>query len=137
MKKSYFSFLLLSLLLISCNKLGIKYWPIPVEQLFGTYDLWNGKEITFNPDYTYVYFNGATSDTGIWRYQYLEPPFRLNIIAAYDMRALSKDGEKKYYTEFKTHHFYACKHWRKIIITNGYEGDPDGAPALKWYKKVK
>jgi hypothetical protein len=132
MKKKYLSFLLLSLLLISCNRIGLKYWPIPVEQLFGTYDLRNGKKLILNSDYTYVYFydedNTTKSDIGNWRYYYFESQ-RKNEIYSFNIDTRN-EGKKGF-------RFYACKHWGKIIITNGYEGDPDGAPALKWYKKVK
>ena len=140
MKRNSLIILLFSLLLISCNKIGIKDWPIPVEQVFGTYDLRNGKKITFNTDSTYIYWyvydDTIKNDTGVWRYQYFDAT-KTNQIFAYDMRAVSENGEKNYYTEYATFYFYVCKHWGKIIITNGYEGDPDGAPALKWYKKIK
>jgi hypothetical protein len=130
-------FLLFLFLLVSCNKIGVKDSPIPVEQIFGTYDLWNGKRIiTLNPDYTYVYMDIMKSDTGIWNYYYFTGS-KTNQIETFDMRAISENGEKKYYSRYMTHRFYVCKHWGRIIITNGYEGDPDGAPALKWYKKIE
>jgi hypothetical protein len=139
--KNIFIIAVFLLSLISCNKLGLKDKPIPVEQIFGTYDLKNGEKITLNEDFTYVRCfskgDNVVSDTGVWYYHYFEPPLRLNLVKTFDMRALSEDGEKKYYTDYMTHSFYVCKHWGKIIITTGYAGDPDGAPALKWFKKVE
>lgn len=138
--KNNFIILLFMFLFGFCNKIGVRDAPIPVEQIFGTYDLYNGEIITLKSDYSYehLYKNDSISkkDMGIWRYQSFDIT-KTNEIRAYDMRVLSENGEKNYYTEYITHYFYACKHWGKVIITPGYEGDPDGAPSLKWYKKIE
>ena len=134
--------ILLFSLMFSCNRMSIRDKPIPIEQVFGTYNLSNkGSKITFNLDYTYEYVfmdnNGTKkSEIGVWKYQYFES-LSFNELKAYDMRAVSEDGTRNHYTRYATFTFYACKRWEKVIITNGYEGDPDGAPILKWYRKIE
>jgi len=139
MKKKYLIILSFPLLLSSCNKMSTRSKSILVEQIFGMYDLGNEKKIILNSDYSYIYFyvdsDGIKSDLGIWYYHYYIGS-KTNQIKAFDMRALGENGERNYYTRYSTFTFYVCKHWGKIIITNGYEGDPDGAPALKWFKKI-
>jgi hypothetical protein len=139
MRKFNFILLPFSLLIpVSCNKIGVKSEPIPVEQIFGTYDLYNGEKITLKKDFTYEHFyidnELIKNDTGIWGYQRFDVT-KTNEIRTFDMRAISEDGKRNYHTEYMTHRFYACKYWGKIIITRGYAGDPDGAPPLNWYDK--
>ncbi|MDR1098591.1 MAG: hypothetical protein LBL57_10710, partial [Tannerella sp.] len=130
MKKECLVFLALYLLFLSCNRVGIKDNPIPAEQIFGTYDLWNGESITFDSNYTYLYLHvdqGVVKrDTGVWNYHYY-PGSKTNQIEIFDSRAISENGEKRYYTRYIIRHFYVCKYWGKVMITGGYEGDPDGA----------
>ena len=121
----------------SCIKIGVKCKPIQVKELIGTFDLLNGETITFKNDYTYEHLLQNDSTVyGIWIYQSFEA-LRINEILGFDMRAFSEIGENKYYTRYLTFRFYACKHWGNIIITRGPAGDPDGAPRLIWFKKIK
>ena len=125
-------FLLYSLLFVSCYKIGIKDNPIPVEQIFGMYDLGSRGKIILNNDFSYVRLiekNAALeSDTGVWRYKSYKPT-KTNVIQTFDKRVLSEDGTKKYYTAYKTNHLCACKHWGKIVLTNASRSNP------VWYKK--
>lgn len=127
--------LLFLLLFVSCNKIGIKNKPIPVEQVVGMYDY--GEGLILDADFTYKFFyidnDVVKCDTGVWLYQSYKS-LKLNYIEIYDIEAQKTNN---YIFKYKRSVFYACKHWGKIIITHGYQGDPDGAPALKWYKKIK
>ena len=151
MKKIWCIFILLALLFLrcvfvllvlfflfrSCSKFNLKCNPIAVEQIFGTYDLGDEGKITLKNDFFYVrFYTDNSSDTGIWWYQSFKST-KTNEIRTYDMRAISEDGERNYYSRYMTNRFFACKHWGNIIISRGYAGDPDGAPALKWFKKIE
>ena len=140
MKWYYLCFFVFIFLFHSCNRMSIRCKPIPIEQIFGTYDLGSGKKIILREDFSYISYNANNemfeSDSGIWIYQSFST--RTNQIFTYDMRALSESGERNHYTRYMTNRFFACKHLgRIIIITRGYTGDPDGAPALKWFRKIK
>jgi hypothetical protein len=141
MKKKGIIIMLFSVLLFSCNKTNFRCNPIPLEDIFGTYDLRDGRRITLKQDFTYVHFyidNGVMkSDTGIWRFHYFEAPLRWNLIYTYDMRAISENGERNYFTRYMTNRFFACRHWGRVIITRGHGGDPDGAPPLIWFRKIE
>ena len=130
---------LLSVLLLSCNKMNLRCNPILVEEIFGTYDLRDGQKLILRNDFFYEHFyiyNGVLKkDIGIWRYQSFKST-RTNEIMTFDMRALSEDGERRHFTRYMTNRFFACRHWGRIIITRGYAGDPDGAPPLIWYRKI-
>ena len=141
MKRKTAIILAFSLLLVSCNKMNLRCNPIPVEQIFGTYDLGNGQKLILRSDFFYERFrivDGVMkSDTGIWLYHSFEAPLRWNVIYTFDKRAISENGERNYFSRYMTKRFFACRHWGRIIITRGHRGDPDGAPPLIWYRQIK
>jgi hypothetical protein len=133
----YLVFIIVFLNLASCYPATIRSKFIPVEKIYGTYDLSNGKTITFLSDSTYTYSYPDSCgvmrlDVGIWKYQYFEAT-KHNQLKAFDMRAISETGVRSHFTEYQTFTFYFCWNWGGVVMSRGLPADPDGY----WYEKIK
>lgn len=132
----YFGVVIVAFLAVSCYPPGIDSQKIPVEEIYGTYDLSRGKTITFFRDSTYVYnypdsLGVLQCDRGVWYYWYT--PSHRNMLHAFDMRAELETGERQYWTEYQTFTFYIKRWWGRIIMSRGLRNHPDGY----WYDKIK
>jgi hypothetical protein len=133
-KKCYLFYSIFIVLFVSCSH-GLKDKPLTIEQIVGTYDIDDTKEkLTLNTNLTYehIYYFKDTLKYEIGNWEYFRVIGR-NEVVVYDITYVSNGNYKK----LNSKHFILCKIWGKVKLTRGYAGDPDGAPMLKWYKKVE
>jgi hypothetical protein len=126
MKKRVLS-LLAILLICSCIHKGFDSKPIPFDEIVGIYELKNKSQIhrieLYNDStFQYMIMKGGIlveNKFGRWKY---EQYTNYNIVIL----------ENKPY-------FWACKIYGKITLANKPfpPADPDGAPILRRYKKIK
>ena len=133
----YFTTIIIALFFVSCYPPSIRSKHIPVENVYGTYDLSRDRTITFLKDSTYTYSYPDScgvmkTEVGVWYYWYSEGSTR-NILKAFDMRAVSETGERNHWTEYQTFTFYIKRWWGRIVMSRGLPNDPDGY----WYEKIE
>lgn len=136
-------------MLCSCVKISHNSIPISQKELYGHYINNDTHEQLFIlEDNTFNYINSDYDivDFGIWKYREATKQHFINLDYNY-LRCETKDS---IYVAViidnvpdtikipRSHKFYVCYDhifFGKIILTRGYQGDPDGAPALKWLEK--
>lgn len=127
---------------------------IPVSSIYGCYDYEDSSELLcVNADSTFIYkyyLNGEEiEESGCWEYvgsekkmfcDILKWKWSQNWLVLHTGDSIEiKPGSRVMLVE-KVHRFYVCyKHiyFGDVILTHGYEGDPDGAPKLKWLERVE
>lgn len=141
------------IILTSCIKISTESVPIHIENIYGCYVSMNNEEtVCVNSDSTYYYEylnteNVKCVEHGNWeyieshQYKFMNKYFIVWSenelwLRSGDSIIIERDSIPVLTAEL--HRFYVCyKHvyFGDVILTHGYEGDPDGAPKLKWLEK--
>lgn len=134
--------LVIGYVLTSCIKTSINNIPIPEEEILGLYiDKNEYDKINIKSDYSYertlIIKDSSIIENGEWKYfcsdklSKIPGHYSKNIIYLYK-DSFNNDIHSNY------SHLYACYkyiYFGPVILTRGYQGDPDGAPKLKWLEK--
>ncbi len=144
------------LLLNSCIKTNIRSVPIEVNKVYGIYSSHTMNETLYiykDSTFCYKYLDNVKlqkTDSGSWMYKESHK-LKRDIFYTWSTNELYLNTKDTISTSLdyitkrancklrKCHKFYVCHDhifFGKIILTRGYQGDPDGAPALKWLHKV-